>query len=66
MIPVIWIAPLRLLKCLEGGNVETIDLLDALPIIFIEAFSIFPEMGERWHDSFCSETFRCSKPVMEK
>lgn len=35
MIPVNWIAPLRLLKCLEGGKVETIDLLDALSIIFI-------------------------------
>lgn len=30
-----WLAPLRFLKCLEGEKVETIDLLDALSIIFI-------------------------------
>lgn len=35
MIPVNWISPLRLLKCLEGGKVETIDLLDDLSTIFI-------------------------------
>lgn len=34
----IWPAHLRLLKCLEDEKVETIDLLDALSIIFIWAF----------------------------
>lgn len=40
----------------EGEEVEPIDPLNALSVIFIEAFSIFPGMGECWQEAFLPET----------